>query len=86
MESDKLLETYKNNLVLATELLKTHPDGIKVAGAMTITFDNAAYVFIDGIKDKYSSLVSFKLPPNICSKTNQQTPPKIALKMEVAIM
>jgi peptidoglycan pentaglycine glycine transferase (the second and third glycine) len=56
MESDKLLETYKNNLVLATELLKTHPDGIKVAGAMTITFDNAAYVFIDGIKDKYSSL------------------------------
>lgn len=56
MESDKLLETYKNNLVLATELLKTHPDGIKVAGAMTITFDNAAYVFIDGIKEKYSSL------------------------------
>ena len=56
MESDKLLETYKNNLVLATELLKTHPDGIKVAGAMTITFDNAAYVFIDGIRDKYSSL------------------------------
>ena len=56
MESDKLLETYKNNLVLATELLKTHPDGIKIAGAMVITYDNAAYVFIDGIKEKYSSL------------------------------
>ena len=56
MESDKLLETYKNNLVLATELLKSNPDGIKVAGAMTIIFDNAAYVFIDGIKSKYSSL------------------------------
>ena len=56
MESDKLLETYKNNLVLATELLKTHPDGIKVAGALTIIYDNAAYVFIDGMKEKYSSV------------------------------
>lgn len=56
MESDKLLETYKNNLVLATDLLKTHPDGIKVAGALTITYDNAAYVFIDGMSSKYSSL------------------------------
>ncbi len=56
MESDKLLNTYKNNIVLATDLLKEHPEGIKVAAAMVITYDNAAYVFIDGVNEEYSSL------------------------------
>lgn len=56
MESDKLLNTYKNNIVLATDLLKQFPQGIKVAGAMVITYDNAAYVFVDGVSEEYSSL------------------------------
>ncbi|MDO5393375.1 MAG: peptidoglycan bridge formation glycyltransferase FemA/FemB family protein [Mycoplasmatota bacterium] len=56
MESDKLLNTYKNNIVLATDLLKQYPQGIKVAGAMVITYDNAAYVFVDGVNEEYSSL------------------------------
>lgn len=56
MESDKLLNTYKNNIVLATDLLKQYPQGIKVAAAMVITYDNAAYVFVDGVNEEYSSL------------------------------
>ncbi len=56
MESDKLLNTYKNNIVSATDLLKKYPQGIKVAAAMVITYDNAAYVFVDGVNEEYSSL------------------------------
>ena len=56
MESDKLLNTYKNNIVAATELLKEHPEGIKIAAAMVVTYDNAAYVFVDGINEENSSL------------------------------
>ena len=56
MESDKLLNQYKNNIVLATDLLKAHPEGLKVAAAMVITYDNAAYVFIDGINEQYNHL------------------------------
>lgn len=56
MESDKLLNSYKNNIVLATDLLRQYPQGIKVAAAMVVTYDNAAYVFIDGVNEEYSSL------------------------------
>lgn len=56
MESDKLLTMYKNNIITATDLLKQFPHGIKVAAALVITYDNAAYVFIDGVNDEYSSL------------------------------
>lgn len=56
MESDKLINTYKNNILVATDLLKKYPQGIKIAAAMVITYDNAAYVFIDGVNDEYSSL------------------------------
>lgn len=56
MESDKLLNTYKNNIVLATDLLKAHPEGLKVAAAMVVTYDNAAFVFIDGVNEQYNSL------------------------------
>lgn len=53
MESDKLITTYKNNLLSSTELLKKNPDGIIVAGAMVIKYDKAAYVFTEGIDEKY---------------------------------
>lgn len=56
MQSDKLLNTYKNNIVLATDLLKQYPKGIKIAAAMVITYDNAAYVFVDGFNDEYRPL------------------------------
>lgn len=56
MESDKLVNIYKNNLILATELLKEYPNGLIIGGAMSIIYDNAAHIFIDGIDEKYSSL------------------------------
>lgn len=56
MESDKLLSTYKNNMVNATELLKNNPQGLIIATAMVITYDNAAYLVIDGFDQQYSSL------------------------------
>ncbi len=56
MESDKLINTYKNSLVTSTELLKNNPDGIIVAGAMVITYDNAAYIFAEGINEEYGYL------------------------------
>lgn len=56
MESDKLLNTYKNSMVQATELLKQYPDGIIVAGAITIKYDNSAFLYIEGFDKKYSNL------------------------------
>ena len=56
MESDKLITTYKNHLLKATDLLKSNPDGIIVAGAMIIKYDNAAYLFSEGIDEEYGYL------------------------------
>ena len=56
MESDRLITTYKNNLLKATELLKSNPDGIPIGAAMIIKYDNAAYVFTEGIDEDYGYL------------------------------
>jgi lipid II:glycine glycyltransferase (peptidoglycan interpeptide bridge formation enzyme) len=56
MESDKLITSYKNNLLKATDLLKSNPDGIIIAGAMIIKYDNAAYIFTEGMDEDYAYL------------------------------
>jgi len=56
MESDKLLNIYKNQLVLATELLEKYPKSIIIGGAITITYDNAVYLIEEGYDKKYSNL------------------------------
>jgi len=56
MESDKLITSYKNSLLKATDLLKSNPDGIVIAGAMVIKYDNAAYIFTEGMDEEYSYL------------------------------
>lgn len=56
MESDKLITTYKNNLLKATDLLKSNPDGIPIGAAMVIRYDNAAYLFTEGIDEEYGHL------------------------------
>jgi peptidoglycan pentaglycine glycine transferase (the second and third glycine) len=53
MESDKLITSYKNNLLASTDLLKNNPDGLVIAAAMVIKYDNAAYLFTEGIDDDY---------------------------------
>ena len=56
MESDRLITTYKNNLLKATDLLKSNPDGIPIGAAMVIKYDNAAYIFTEGIDEEYGYL------------------------------
>lgn len=56
MESDRLITTYKNNLLAATDLLKSNPDGIYIAGAMIIKYDNAAYIITEGMDEEYGYL------------------------------
>ena len=48
--------SYKSNLLKATDLLKSNPDGLIIAGAMIIRYDNAAYLFVEGVDDDYSYL------------------------------
>lgn len=56
MESDKLIATYKTNLVKATELLRDNPNGIIIAGAMVVKYDNAAYILAEASGKDYGSL------------------------------
>ena len=56
MESDKLITSYKNSLLKSTELLKTNPEGIVIAGALVIKYDNAAFVMAEGMDDAYNYL------------------------------
>ena len=56
MESDKLITTYKKNLLTSTELLKSNPDGITIGGAMVIRYDNAAYIICEGFDEEYGNL------------------------------
>ncbi len=73
MESDKLVSSYKNNMLLATELLKNHPEGILIGGALVIKYDNAAYIVTDGYNEKFSSLnASYLIKWQMISDYNQQ--------------
>lgn len=56
MESDKLINIYKNDLVLATKLLKDYPKGLIIGGALTIEYNNASYLIIDGFIQKFGYL------------------------------
>lgn len=53
MESDRLLDTYKSALVHATNLLKEHPNGLIIGGALIIKYNDAAFVIEEGIDQKY---------------------------------
>lgn len=73
MESDKLISSYKNNMLLATELLKNHPEGILIGGALVIKYDNAAYIVSDGYNEKFSSLnASYLIKWQMISDYNRQ--------------
>ena len=54
--SDKLLDAYKSNLVFATDMLKQYPQGIIVAGALSIVHDNAAFLITEGVNPKFKNL------------------------------
>ena len=47
---------YKNQLVLATKLLQDYPNNLILGGALTIEYDNAIYLIVDGYDKKYKNL------------------------------
>ena len=73
MESDKLITTYKNNLLKATDLLKSNPDGIIIGGALILKYDNAAYLIVEGFDDEYSNLsANYLLKWQLINDYNEQ--------------
>lgn len=54
--SDKLLGIYKTNLVFATNVLKEYPEGLVIAGGLSIVYDNAAFLVIEGFDPKFKSV------------------------------
>ena len=53
MQSDKKLNFYKNELLKATELSKTHPNFITIGGAFTIKHNNGVELVIDSYLNEY---------------------------------
>ena len=56
IESDKLINTYKKNLVWATNLLKENPNGILISSSFILRYDHAAFLIIEGLNSKFKSL------------------------------
>ena len=73
MESDVLVNNYRNSMVMSTELLRKFPMGLPVAGALVIEYDNAAFLFIEGVDDKYKQLnPSYLLKWKLIEKYNDK--------------
>lgn len=56
IESDKLINTYKKNLVWATNLLKENPNGILISSSLVLRYDRSAFLIIEGLNSKFKSL------------------------------
>ena len=56
MESDKLVNTYKKNLVWATNLLKENPNGLIIGTSLNLSYDNVCYLIIEGFNQSFKSL------------------------------
>lgn len=54
MESDKLLHTYKKDIVASTRLLKNHPDGIICGAALTIQEAHGVNILINIFDEAYT--------------------------------
>lgn len=73
MESDKLITNYKNSMVQSTDLLKDNPDGIIIAGAMVLRYDNAAYILTEGVDERYSYVnANYLIKWNMIDDYNRQ--------------
>ncbi len=72
MESDKLVHSYKKDLVLATRLLKEHPQGIIIGGGAFIKYDQAIYLLIEGFHPFYKDMnPNYLLKWHVMDKYNQ---------------
>lgn len=50
---DNMFEQYKNQLVIATQYLKTHPDGIILASALVVKWKDTIYLVMDGYDKRF---------------------------------
>ncbi len=58
LQADKVLAYYKNQLVLATQLLKDHPEGIITSACLIIKNHDEVYLLMDGYDPQYKFLSS----------------------------
>lgn len=56
--ADKLLDKYQRQLVIATNMLKEHPEGIITASMLIITNKDSVYLYMDGYDKKHQTLNS----------------------------
>lgn len=56
--ADKLLNKYERRLVIATNLLKEHPEGIITSSMLIITNGDTVYMYMDGYDKRYQFLNS----------------------------
>lgn len=55
MESDSLLNTYKQNIITATNLYKEYPAGIIIGASIIIKYNKEIFFLIDGYKKEYGT-------------------------------
>lgn len=56
MESDRILASYKKHLIISTQLLKEHPEGLLIGGVIIIKYGNQINLLIDGYSEEYNNL------------------------------
>lgn len=73
MESDKIMNLYKQELIQATKMLQTHPKGFVIASMCTIKHGKTVYLLIDGYNTKYKDFdASYLLKWEMIKKYNKQ--------------
>jgi len=58
MESDTLLNKYKNNLIEATKLLNEYPNGIVTSSVLILKNDEEIFLLVDGYDKKFKNFNS----------------------------
>lgn len=55
MESDSLLNTYKQNIINATNMYKKYPAGLVIGTSLIIKYNNEIFFLIDGFKEDFKN-------------------------------
>lgn len=55
MQSDSLLNSYKQNIINATNLYKEYPAGIIIGSTIVIKYNNELFFLIDGYKEEFAA-------------------------------
>ena len=55
MQSDRLVDIYKSNMIYATKLLKDYPEGITIGATAIVKYEKEINLLIEGWNPKFSS-------------------------------